>query len=207
MEYIVCAVLGYLIGAVNPSYILSKRKNIDLKKRGTRNLGATNTYMTMGKAYGTFVLLFDIMKAFLVVKVAIIVFPGVVLAGAVAGTAVIMGHIFPFYINFKGGKGVASLGGLVLALDWKCFILLLLTGLLLAVIFNWGCAISFSAAFLFPFLYAIKIHSPAIFLVLAVGSICVIYKHLENIRRIKEGREQPVRDFLKNHIFTRNNCK
>lgn len=203
MAYIICIVMGYLMGCISPSYILSKRQKIDLRTRGTNNLGATNTFMTMGKAAGAFVLIYDILKAFLAVKIAVILYPGFILAGAVAGSAAITGHIFPFYLKFKGGKGVASLGGLVLGLDWKMFLFLLLLGVILAIIFNWGCAISFSASLLFPLLYSVKIHSPGAFCILMAGSICIIYKHIENVRRIRDGRELPVRDFLKQHLLAR----
>ncbi len=201
MEYAICMILGYLLGCLNPSYFISKIKNIDLRTKGTENLGATNTYMIFGKRYGTFVLVFDILKALLAVKMAGLLFPELVLSGVVAGASAIVGHIFPFYIGFKGGKGVASLGGLVLGLDWRCFLLLLLVGLILAVIFNWGCCISFSASVLFPVLYSLKMHNPASLLILGVGSICIIYKHMENIKKIKNGRELPIRDFLRQHLW------
>lgn len=205
MEYIICIILGYLLGCINPSYIFSKMKHIDLRTRGTNNLGATNAFMIMGKVSGSLVLAFDILKAFLAVKLAFILFPEFILAGVIAGIAAVFGHIFPFYIKFKGGKGVASLGGLVLGLDWKCFVFLLLIGVILAIIFNWGCAIPFSASILFPLLYSAKIHSLAGFFILAAGCICIIYKHMENLRRINDGKELPVRDFLKNHVLVRNN--
>jgi Predicted membrane protein len=194
-EILLCGIIGYFVGCLNPAWLLSKLKNKDLRRGGTNNLGATNTFMILGKRRGIFVLLFDIGKSCAVIKIVGFLFPQFAFAGAIAGTFAIIGHIFPFYLRFCGGKGLACLGGVILGLDWKFFIPLLLFGLLLAVIINYACTIAFSSAFLFPVIYGLHIHSNLSFLILAISCMCIIIKHFENIRRIQSGKEITFRTF------------
>lgn len=203
MEWILCIVIGYGLGCISPSYLLSIWKKKDIRKLGTGNLGATNAYMNFGLKGGTFVLLFDFFKAFFAVILSSYLLPDIPLAGVLAGAAAVLGHIFPFYVGFKGGKGIASLGGFVLAMDWRCFLFLLTAGVLFALILNWGCCISFLASVLWPFFCGAKMHSPVAFAIVAVTSLCIIYRHMENIRRIRSGTEQPVRTFIRKFILRR----
>ena len=111
--------------------------------------------------------------------------------------------IFPFYLHFKGGKGIASLAGFILATDQKCFIFLLIVGCLAAVVVNYGCAISFSAAILFPIICLVRLRSMATFAILTVCSVAIVYKHMDNIQKIRAHKEMPIRHFLGNYIFGR----
>ena len=122
----VSIIAGYLIGCINLSYLLSMRRGFDIREHGSGNAGASNVIITMGKKIGAFVALFDIFKAYFAVKLAVTLFPTIFLVGIVTSVAVIMGHIFPFYMGFKGGKGFASLGGSILALDSRLFLVLLI---------------------------------------------------------------------------------
>lgn len=201
MKLLVCIILGYLLGCINPSYLISKIKNKDIRANGTGNLGATNTFINFGRGWGSIVLVIDMLKAFLAVILCKWLFPGLVIAGILGGAAVVIGHIFPFYVHFHGGKGIASLGGFVLAIDWKYFLILLLIGCILALIFNYGCLISFSGAIFFPLIYLYGTHSITAFLVLALCSAAIICKHMDNIEKIRAGKELPVRDFLRKHIM------
>lgn len=201
IEYIICAVIGYGLGTFNPTYLISRMKNKDIRKSGTGNLGTTNAFINFGKGWGSFVLICDMIKAIVAVKVCVWLFPGLALAGVLAGCMAVIGHIYPFYVGFKGGKGVACFGGLILAVDIKYFFILLAVGCCMALIFNYGCSISFSAAVLFPILYAGRVHSVAAFFLLMVCSGIIMYKHIDNIKKIKAGKEIPIREFLKKHIF------
>lgn len=204
MEYIFCALIGYGFGCVNPSWFISKAKKKDIRKSGTGNLGTTNTFIHFGKGWGSLVLVFDMAKAFLAVRLCGWMFPKFPLAVVVAGVMAVMGHIFPFYTGFHGGKGIASFGGFVLAVDIKCFLFLLVIGCILALIFNYGCSISFSAALMFPFLYVGKTGNVIGFMLLMVCSAVIACKHIGNIRKIKAGEEMQVRTFLATYIFRRN---
>ena len=150
MKLLLSLVIGYLLGAISPSYLISKKKKVDLQKEGTKNLGTTNTIMILGKTYGAFVMFFDIFKAYMAVRICQILFPRLVIAGIAAGGAAVIGHNYPFYIKFKGGKGIAAFAGFILALNLKHFIILLTVCLAIAIISNYSCMLSFSAAITCP---------------------------------------------------------
>lgn len=117
MEYFICCFIGYGLGCMNPAYFISLLKHKDIRNSGTGNLGTTNTFMNFGKACGCAVLLFDMFKAFAAVWLCRALFPEMELASVMAGSMAVIGHIFPFYLHFKGGKGIASLAGFILATD------------------------------------------------------------------------------------------
>ena len=155
----------------------------------------------MGRGWGIFVMLFDIFKAVAAVVLCRYLFREIVLAGVIAGCAAVLGHNYPFYLGFKGGKGLASFGGFILGVSPLIFVIMLVLCLCLAFIFNYGCVIALSAAVIFPFLAALKYHSLVAFLITAVCSVCVFYKHAENVRRIRAGEERKFRDFIGKYVF------
>lgn len=197
LKYLMPVVLGYLIGCFNPAWIIAKLKKTELRQKGTNNLGATNVFLTLGKRIGVFVMIIDIGKAYAVIRIANALFPQVALAGVLAGAAVIIGHIFPFYLGFRGGKGSACLGGAVLGLDWRLFVALLVIGILVALITNYAWAIPVSAAGLFPFAYGISTQSAVSAVILLFSGICIILKHTENFRRVRNGTEVTLRGYLR----------
>ncbi|MBQ3048651.1 MAG: glycerol-3-phosphate acyltransferase [Oscillospiraceae bacterium] len=192
---------GYLFGSVSPSYLFSKKKHENLKEKGTKNLGATNTLLVLGKGYGAAVMLLDILKGFLAVKIAELVFPGAYLAGYLAGCAAVFGHVFPFYLKFKGGKGLAAFGGFVLGVDWRIFLMLLVLGIILMVIVNYSFIMPFSAATLFPILDAIKTKDAYTIAITVVASVLIIVKHWSNAVKAKNGDDFRIRTFIKEKIF------
>ncbi len=202
MEYLYCAVIGYFFGCLSPAYIVSRLKNVDLREKGTGNLGATNTAMSLGKKFGIIVMIIDILKAFAAVKLCLFIFE-IKLAGVIAGTCAMMGHMFPFYLKFKGGKGLACFGGFVLALNPSQFLFLLIIGLLLSFVFNYGFMIPFSASLIFPVLTGINYQSVLAFLITAACCVVVLCKHADNIKRIKEGTEVKFRGVVLSHLFPR----
>jgi glycerol-3-phosphate acyltransferase PlsY len=196
-EIVVVMVVGYLIGSINPAWIISRLKKIELRRKGTGNLGATNVFLTLGKRTGVFVMLFDIGKAYAVVLIAKTLFPQISLAGVLAGSAAMLGHMFPFYLGFKGGKGSACLGGAILGLDWKLFLALLMLGIVIALLVDYPWAVPVSAAGLFPFAFGVSAQSMISIGILICPSICIILKHMENYRRVREGTEPTIRGYLK----------
>ena len=102
---LICAVIGYMIGAVNPSYIISKIKGFDIRKKGSGNAGASNALIVFGKAVGILCALFDIYKACLAIELTRrVIFPEFELAFIITSTAVIIGHMYPFYMGFKAAR-------------------------------------------------------------------------------------------------------
>ena len=192
MNAILSLGMGYALGCLSPAAFVAKKKNVDLKQEGTKNLGATNTALVLGKYAGYFVLIFDILKAVLAYRVARRVFPALRFAGLIAGIGVLIGHCFPVTMGFRGGKGLASFGGLVLAHDVRIFCLLLALGIAAAFVLNYGVYLAVTATTLFPVCCWLMHGDPAeaVFCALAGGFILVM--HLGNLRRAVTG-EDPIR--------------
>ncbi|MDO4188972.1 MAG: glycerol-3-phosphate acyltransferase [Lachnospiraceae bacterium] len=182
-------ILGYIVGSFNLSYFLSKLKGYDIRQHGSGNAGASNVVIMMGKKAGIIVALVDIFKAYLVCTIAMHIFPDKIYIGALAGTSVILGHIFPFYMNFKGGKGLASLGGTILALDPRMFVVLLAIAIVLAVVINYICVVPMSISIIFALVYGYTRRSLTSLLILMFAAVVINFKHIENLKRIKAGTE------------------
>ena len=201
MEYVISIIIGYLLGSISPAALFSKIKKINLRKTGTKNLGATNTTLMLGKGFGAAVMIFDIAKGAMSVIIAKLIFREIAaLAGLLAGSAAVLGHMFPFYLKFRGGKGLAAYGGMVLAFDPLIFLILLTIGLVCAFVFNYGIALTASAALLFPFATAIKnISSPHLVpltVIAALISAALLARHCGNIYRAFTKKELTTREFL-----------
>ena len=189
LPIIASAVIGYLIGCINLAYIFSKLKGYDIRKHGSGNAGASNVIIVMGKKMGVVVMAADIFKAYFAVKICVQLFSDFHLAGVIAATAVILGHIFPFYMGFKGGKGFASLGGSILALDMKMFLVLLIFAVVICFVTNYICFGPTSVSVIFSLAYGYFSKSLASTMILLIAAVCIIYRHFENFKRIREGTE------------------
>ena len=189
MEYVYCSLMGYFIGALNPSYFLAKKKGFDIRTKGSGNAGASNALILFGKAMGVLCAVLDIAKAFFAIYFSRLLFPQFRHAFAVTGVSCILGHIFPFYMKFKGGKGLACLGGTILFYDWRVFLIMLGSAVLLAVVTDYICFVPVVASVTFPVVYGLMEWDLAGACILAVVSIVMVLKHLENFRRIRQGTE------------------
>lgn len=195
MEVAVSAAIGYSIGQLSPAALISNLKRKDLREYGTGNLGATNTFLVFGKFYGIAVMIFDVLKAYFVVQIAKNLFPLFKFAGLVAGCFAVIGHVFPAYLEFRGGKGVATFAGLILAYDVETLFNILVIAIVMMAVTDFGTCGPVTAAVLFPTWLLFKVQNLIVFGgVAAVGGL-VIYKHKENFIRAKEGEEILVRDF------------
>lgn len=128
MERIICLLIGYLFGIIQTGFIYGKIKHIDIRKHGSGNAGATNALRTLGWKAGATTFTGDALKAVAAVLIARLIFadsPEVMLLGLYAGMGVVLGHNYPFYLKFKGGKGIASTVGLMLATDPVIFLTIL----------------------------------------------------------------------------------
>ena len=194
-ELVLSAAIGYGMGQINPAELISKLKKKDLRQYGTGILGATNTVLVFGKAYGILVLLIDVFKAYFAIQIAKTLFPMMKFAGLVAGCFAVIGHVYPAYLEFRGGKGVAAFAGMILAYDIRVLMVLLVIAILLMTTTNFGTWGPVSAAILFPVWLLIKVESLAVFgSVAAVGGL-VIYRHKENFLNLKDGKEILVNEF------------
>ena len=189
---IISIAVGYLIGCISLSYFIAKLKGFDIRKHGSGNAGASNVILTVGKKAGAFVAIFDIFKAYFAIRLMQGMFGDIFLIGAITGVAAIIGHIFPFYMGFKGGKGFASLGGTILALDYRMFFVFLIFAIFVVFISNYVCFGPTSVSALFPIAYGYFYRDMGgiyAALILLIATVAIFYRHLENFKRIKEGNE------------------
>lgn len=192
MQYIFVILLSYIIGCSSMSYYISKINKVDIKGQGSKNYGASNTVALIGWKAGILVAVHDIGKAVLAVFIAQYFFPALQYAGVVAGVACVLGHIFPFYLNFDGGKGFASYMGMLLALDWRVFIALGIAVIVITLVSDYIVLGTMTVITLTPIYFAIT-HDLTSAAILLIASVIILYKHRVNLVRIKNGTETGLR--------------
>lgn len=189
MSYVLCILLSYLIGTINPAYIFSKIRGFDIRQKGSGNAGASNVLIVLGKAWGVLCAVLDIAKAMLAIHLCHMLFPSLAYGFTVSGVFCVIGHIFPFYMKFKGGKGLACIGGMVLRYDPFVFLAMLWLEGVLVLVTNYICFVPMTAVILFPVIYGVMEKDLIGALILCVLIPVVFYKHKENLKRIKNGTE------------------
>lgn len=184
-----CAAMGYFVGCINPSYIFAKLRGFDIRKRGSANAGASNAFITMGKFIGIISALFDILKAFFVTKLCAHIFENFTLAFSLSAVFCILGHIFPVYMKFSGGKGLACLGGIILSYDWRVFLIMLAAEIIVVLVTDYICFVPITASAAFPVIYGIRTGDTWGTLLFSAAAVVIILKHIENLVRIKKKTE------------------
>lgn len=195
---IVCIAIGYLLGCLSPAAMFSVIHKKDVSKHGTGNRGATNTMLVLGKKYGILVMIMDIMKAYLAVKIAKALFPMKTFAWVLTGCFAVIGHVFPFYLQFKGGKGLAAFGGMILGIDPILFPILLVLCVIIMLVANNGYAMSISASVLFPVMYVFRSDSYLQIFLAVVASAIVLWQNLKAaLNANNETGKTKIREYLK----------
>ena len=195
LKIIAIFAVSYLLGCFNTAYILSKRKNIDIRSTGSKNPGASNAMVTMGWKAGVLVGVADILKCVLSVLTARLIFPAAPELWFFAALICVLGHMFPFYLKFKGGKGLACLVGALIALDWRAFIVGGLLIIILTLITDYIVISTYTLSLGFPvFAYFFagwnKSARPWVCVALAATvSAFIIGKHFVNFKRLLAGTE------------------
>lgn len=193
---ILSALGGYLIGNFNLAYMLAKVKGFDIRTRGSNNPGASNAAMTLGKRAGVLVALADIFKS----AVAVLLF-GYLLDGEFAalcaGLGAVLGHMYPFWLRFKGGKGFASFVGMMLGVDWRLFVIIGIGVIAITLLSDYIVLGTLTAVVSFPICYGIAVQKILPPLLILLVSLLIIWKHIPNFRRIRRGEEFGVRAVLK----------
>ncbi len=194
---IALAVIAYLIGSINSSILISRIvTGKDIRKSGSGNAGATNMLRIMGKKYAIITLIIDILKgviALLLAKLAISM-DAYDIAPYIAGVSVVLGHNFPVFFGFRGGKGVATSLGVVLMLDWKIGVIVLVIALLIMAISKYVSLGSVTAAVLFIVLQiaVMVIYNEfdilRLICVIILGGLLIV-RHRTNIVRLIKGTE------------------
>lgn len=205
-QILVIAIIAYLIGSINPSIILSKLlKKEDIRTQGSGNAGTTNTLRVLGKGPAIIVLIVDVLKA--VIAVLLGSWIGTLgnysteefallhdYALMASGIGAILGHNFPIYYGFKGGKGVATSLGVLLVIEWKIGLICLVFALVLMLASRMVSLGSITAAILYPVLVFIlpgtAFNNRWLYLLFAIVlALSVLIRHRANIKRLLNGTE------------------
>lgn len=195
--YIAVAAAAYLLGCFNPAWFISKLKGIDMRSGGSGNLGTCNSVLMLGVRWGFIVFIHDTGKAVLAVVLAQYVFPELPYIGAAAGAGCVLGHIFPFYLRFSGGKGFAAFLGITLALDWKLGLAALVLVAVITVLTDHIVYATAATVVVVPlYMWFIK-GDPVTALLLCVPTAVILWKHRENFVRLGQGTEISLRNVLK----------
>lgn len=189
MGYLVAIVCAYLLGSSNMAYYLSKIKQVDIRKNGSGNLGASNATVLFGWGAGVIVAVHDIGKAFLAVLLAKWIFPELAYVGAAAGVACVLGHIFPFYLKFRGGKGLASFLGMLAALDWRVALGAAVLLVVVTLVTDFIALGTLTVSIVGPVGLWFAGSGMVVPLILAVATVVMICKHRDNLVRIRNKEE------------------
>ncbi len=184
----ISVIAAYFIGNLSPATLISKALGVDIRKEGSGNPGATNVLRVMGKKAAVFTLVIDILKGLLAVYLGKVV--GGESLAVICGLAVFIGHIFPAIYGFKGGKGIATALGVLLALNATIALICLGIAGLGFIIARRISVGSILAALSLPFL--VRYYMSDYIVVFSIMAIIVILKHRGNLRRIIRGEEPKV---------------
>ncbi len=208
VENIIILIIAYLIGSVNFSVLISKRvAGFDVREKGSGNAGSTNVLRSVGKGAAVITLICDILKGVVAISLAIII--GNIIQNSnkellvqIAGIAVVIGHTFPIFFGFKGGKGVATSLGIILMSNWQIGLICLVFALVLMALTRMVSLGSCGAAILFPVLTLFINEN---YMVLSEGksgntyliysvilAIIILFNHRSNIQRMLNGTENKI---------------
>ena len=199
VAYIIVGLVAYLIGSISFSIIISKKMaGFDVREKGSGNAGATNMLRSVGKKAAALTLLGDALKGVVAIIFALVVGnfakeTDMELLKYIAGILVVVGHTFPIFFGFKGGKGVATSLGVILMLNWKCGLLCLIFAVLLMFLTKMVSVGSIAAAILFPLaiLFMDEFSLPKL-ICSALLATFVVYNHRTNIKRLLNGTENKI---------------
>jgi acyl phosphate:glycerol-3-phosphate acyltransferase len=202
LSYVIAAVMGYLLGSCPNGYLVSRARGVDIRKHGSGNIGATNVLRVLGKKWGYLVFVLDAFKGFAAVRLAFVVALALTpqttqreIIGIAGGLACILGHTFPVWLGFRGGKGVATSAGVLLGLMWVAVVSVFAVWLVLFQVTRYVSVASIAAAVALPIFVLLYLHlnwltgaSLLPFSILIAG--VVIWRHRSNMQRLFHGTEQ-----------------
>lgn len=194
--YIIISVIAYFIGSISFSVILSRKfAGFDVRDKGSKNAGATNVLRTVGKKVAALTLVCDMLKG--VISIVIAIIAGKIWTDAdmeilkyLAGFFAILGHTFPIFFEFRGGKGVATALGVLITLNWKIGLICLIFALIIISFTKMVSVGSILSAVLYPILTVFMGEASFGAIIISIFiALFVIFNHRENLKRIKNGTE------------------
>lgn len=201
---IVVAIIAYLIGSINFSVIFSKKMaGFDVREKGSGNAGTTNMLRSVGKKAAAITLICDILKGVVAILIAMFIAWAFKVENAsllvqIAGIAVVLGHTFPIFFGFKGGKGVATALGILIMSNWQIGLICLVFGVVLIALTRMVSLGSCAAAVLFPVLtlfineHYIVSQGSSYLIYSIILAVIVLFNHRSNIQRILSGKENKI---------------
>lgn len=204
VTYIIIGIISYLIGSINFSILISKKMaGFDVREKGSGNAGTTNVLRAVGKKAAAITLLCDVLKGVVSILLAMLI--GILIKGLdralliqIAAIAVVLGHTFPIFFQFKGGKGVATSLGILLMVNWQIGLICLVFAVILIALTQMVSLGSIAAAILYPVL-VLFIHTnymvsegSSYFIFSVILAILVAFNHRENIKRLLNGTENKI---------------
>lgn len=197
MSVIMMFLIAYLLGSIPSALWIGKSfYKIDVRQHGSGNLGATNTFRVLGKKAGFIVTVLDILKGTAATLLPLLpIFSETTLNPLIFGVIAVVGHMFPLFAKFKGGKAVATSGGVILGYHWPIFVVVLLT---FFIVLKLSKMVSFSSmsvavvAFIYSLIYYIITKDVYLFIIVSVMAGFIFYRHRANIERIRSGTEPKI---------------
>ena len=188
---------AYLIGSIPSALWIGKLfYQTDIREHGSGNLGGTNTFRVLGKKAGLVVTLMDILKGTAATLLVLLpVFNEVTIHALIFGAIAVVGHMFPIFAGFSGGKAVATSAGVILGYSWPLFLILLavfLISLKLTKMVSLSSIIIAIVAFIYALINLILNGEYIFFIMITILAMFIVYRHRDNIKRIKAGTEPKV---------------
>ncbi|MFD1347695.1 glycerol-3-phosphate 1-O-acyltransferase PlsY [Oceanobacillus caeni] len=191
MEYVLFGLIAYVLGSIPSALIVGKLGfQIDIREHGSGNLGATNTFRVLGKKAGIIVTLSDILKG--TIAVLIPLFFDAEINRLIIGIFAVIGHTYPLFAKFKGGKAVATSAGIILGINPLLFIIMVTTFLITLYISKYV-SLSSMITGVVTILVSIFFKDIGLIIVISILTIFVFYRHRENLKRIKNGTEPKIK--------------
>lgn len=189
--------IGYLLGCIQSAYILGRLAGkIDIREHGSGNAGASNITSTLGLKFGVIVGLVDILKGFFAVQIVRWIYPGNLELAYLAGLMAIVGHMFPFFLKFRGGKGVATLAGMMFGVNWKLGVFFVLLVAIPALITDYIVSGSFTTFIALPIVTIYSGYPLYLILISLALTVVCFYLHRDNIKRILAKEELKISSVL-----------
>ncbi len=196
-RYIISALVGYAFGNIQAAYLLGRMVGkIDIREHGSHNAGTSNITTIMGIKYGVVVGLVDVLKGVFAVLTIKWLYPAQPNLALLSGILAVLGHIFPFYMGFRGGKGVAALIGVMFGLDWKLGVLFAVLVAVPALISDYIVMGSFATFLALPVVAYFSGYPIGFTLVGVAMAGLIFHLHRHNIRRIRNREEVKVSEVL-----------
>lgn len=202
VNIILCILFGYLFGGFSTGYFIGKMKNIDIREYGSKSAGTTNALRTLGPKAGAITLVGDMLKAVIAILLVKFVFfaesDAVILLSLYTGLGVVIGHNYPVWLKFKGGKGIAATGGAMAAVDPWIIPLALPVFVLSVAVTRYVSVGSLLVAVTFPIWIAVRNPGDIHMLFVALAyTVLAFIKHRSNIKRLLTGTENKLGQRIK----------